>query len=92
MNTNNLLIQGEIIEVLPPVTTPKGYVYQQLAVKQNHHKYSNIIAVSVWDAHINQYKIGDKIKAGLVIEARKTESGCYYSNKVSAWYIEKIDS
>jgi len=92
MNTNSISIQGEVIEVLPPVTTPKGYVYQQLAIKQYHHKYSNIVAISIWDSQINQYKIGDIIKAGLVIEAKKNESGCYYANKVSAWYIEKIDS
>lgn len=89
---NNLIIQGLVVDVLPPTETPKGYQYQQIAIKQMEHKYPNIIAVSVWDWQVNTFSIGDEVRASITIEAKKSDKGSYYSNKVSAWFIQKINS
>ena len=89
-NTNNLFIQGVIVDILPPAKSPQGFIYQQIAIKQKKHKYSNVIAVSVWDFYVNRFNVGDEVKAGLVIEARKKEGLTFYTNKLSAWFIERM--
>lgn len=89
---NNLIIQGVVVDVLPPQETPKGYQYQQIAIKQTQHKYPNIIAVSVWDFFINTLSVGDEVRASIVIEAKLSDKQNYYANKVSASFIQKINS